>query len=188
MALMEEVKCNDHTFATATATATKRGTASSSALQPPAKQSSAKSRRRERLENDALLKQALEYSRTGARGAVAEAAAVVTKSKATIVAEVSTSGAVISSHFSTRTAGGGTGGVGAEAGTIIAGRDESAEIRATAAALLRRLIVDKQESLRAHFHKIPFMPQVYTWEVWEMLGRVCVLCSLLSLSSLSFFF
>lgn len=40
-----------------------------------------------------------------------------------------------------------------------AGGDEAAEIRATAAALLRRLIVDKQESLRAHFHKIPFMPQ-----------------------------
>lgn len=37
--------------------------------------------------------------------------------------------------------------------------DEGAEIRATAAALLRHLIVDKQESLRAHFHKIPFMPQ-----------------------------
>lgn len=166
MALMEEVKDNDHTTTT---TATKRGAASSTTLQPPAsnnatganaKQSSAKSKRRERQEYDALLKQALEYSRTGARGATAAAAAGDTITDATRGTEASTSGALVSSHFSTRTTGDGTGGVRAEAGVMMVGRDESAEIRATAAALLRRLIVDKQESLRAHFHKIPFMPQV----------------------------
>lgn len=37
---------------------------------------------------------------------------------------------------------------------------EKVEIRATAAALLRRLIVEKQDKMRTHFHKIPFMPQL----------------------------
>lgn len=47
-------------------------------------------------------------------------------------------------------AGAGTGG----------GQEEKSEIRATAAALLRRLIVEKKDGLRAHFHKIPFMPEL----------------------------
>lgn len=42
---------------------------------------------------------------------------------------------------------------------VAAEGDEGGEIRATAAALLRHLIVDKQECLRTHFRKIPFMPQ-----------------------------
>lgn len=58
--------------------------------------------------------------------------------------------------------GGGTAvetrrGAGAGAG---GGQEEKSEIRATAAALLRRLIVEKQDRLRAHFHKIPFMPEL----------------------------
>lgn len=40
------------------------------------------------------------------------------------------------------------------------GAEEKAEIRATAAALLSLLIVEKQGKMRAHFHKIPFMPQL----------------------------
>lgn len=40
------------------------------------------------------------------------------------------------------------------------GAEEKAEIRATAAALLSLLIVEKQDKMRAHFHKIPFMPQL----------------------------
>lgn len=46
--------------------------------------------------------------------------------------------------------------------------DEGGEIRATAAALLRHLIVDKQECLRTHFRKIPFMPQA---SIRDVLGR-----------------
>lgn len=41
-----------------------------------------------------------------------------------------------------------------------AGEQEKTEIRATAAALLRLLIVEKQEKMSTHFHKIPFMPQL----------------------------
>ncbi|CAN0092692.1 unnamed protein product, partial [Ectocarpus sp. 13 AM-2016] len=41
-----------------------------------------------------------------------------------------------------------------------AGEQEKAEIRATAAALLRLLIVEKQDKMSTHFHKIPFMPQL----------------------------
>lgn len=41
-----------------------------------------------------------------------------------------------------------------------AGEKEKAEIRATAAALLRLLIVEKQDKMSTHFHKIPFMPQL----------------------------
>ena len=39
------------------------------------------------------------------------------------------------------------------------GGGETREIRATAGALVRRLVVEKQECLRTRFHKIPFMPQ-----------------------------
>lgn len=93
------------------------------------------SRTRERLDNDDLLKQALAYSRTGAAS----------------VANTTDTGVSKPSVAAT------------SAGAGEAGEDEGAEIRATAAALLRRLIVDKQESLRAHFHKIPFMPQARHW-------------------------
>lgn len=60
---------------------------------------------------------------------------------------------------------------GAPPGTSMVGvdEDEGREIRATAAALLRRLIVDKQECLRTHFRKIPFMPQA---RVFRRDGRV----------------
>lgn len=44
-------------------------------------------------------------------------------------------------------------------GVQAAGEGETWEIRATAGALVRRLIVEKQECLRTRFHKIPFMPQ-----------------------------
>ena len=65
-------------------------------------------------------------------------------------------------------AGAGAAGVGE------AGAGEVVEIRATAAALLRRLVVEKQECLRAHFHKIPFMPQVRRAPFACRVGGDCV--------------
>lgn len=80
-----------------------------------------------------LLERALAYSRAGT--------SVATGTKV--------------SRTSTACAGNGHGHGGCGSGAD----NEGAEIRATAAALLRRLLVDKQEILRPHFHKIPFMPQ-----------------------------
>lgn len=81
-----------------------------------------------------LLEQALAYSRAGTIAALRPS--------------VSKTG--VASTESVGRAGVGAGAVGSEV----------AEIQAVAAALLRHLIVDKQESLRAQFHKIPFLPQV----------------------------
>lgn len=82
-----------------------------------------------------LLEEALAYSRTGPP--------VPSPRRVSVVAVKTTAGGV----WGQRRGGG-------------AREKEKAEIRATAAALLRLLIVEKQDKMSTHFHKIPFMPQL----------------------------
>lgn len=91
-----------------------------------------------------LLEGALAYSRAGATPALAPQSPKWVSTPVTDAGGYTSAGSLILRR------GRREAGVGGE----------KAEIRATAAALLRRLVVEKQETLRAHFHKIPFMPQL----------------------------